>query len=703
MMFARGINSDSNRSTLDYDSCLEGFLEASEQLERCANKLLDLTKSENTTPLKQDDRQVVEDVLKKITCLRSTLGRRNEIGLSALLGSNRVKTGLTLRTGDSNRSAIIRKKVMGDSRSSTGSVTKPALTSANSEHGSHLTLSASFSNVPSMSDSLVLNRRPLVCPPPMSQMSQTCTPQDNGTGKQQSDQPAGAIYRGDLSLGDLDTSKNSAFNSRKDNSLHTSQSGSTRGRFLLGTSKYLKTPIQMNAGANVNVASTEDIVSSVSEPATESCKTAAPRKRLKKAIASETSEQLDIDEDGGAFTQLMEPATLTSTFGLIRTPQSDMPDEYIGVSNCSAKVRQDSGPTSVINKADIKPVQSESPVVSQAQSVPSERSRSAITSVEETTQQSTSEIEVQGTPDLKCYGEVGSKDASVIEEMDKVSQETVGSSTTVGTAKRSPRGVQNGEPNPKKTKIRTIKGKPDTQVVTEEIKSQTHATPNKTTTASKNNASELMATKATRSIEKTSKPSKKKLGDGTTAKSPSKIKTKRRNSVKSNNCLLLSYTGKRRDDIVKRLMKAAIYYEKESQYFDYLDEPKDEHITHLIAPSDIERPTLKVLYALCQGAYILTPDYLYKAEKTEKWPNEIAYEHPRWPPRSQRLRPFDLMSGITMKLIGGGKKLSAYDVGRLAIHCGARVVETIDEATHCVVSDGTKPEEIHKENIPKHM
>lgn len=87
----------------------------------------------------------------------------------------------------------------------------------------------------------------------------------------------------------------------------------------------------------------------------------------------------------------------------------------------------------------------------------------------------------------------------------------------------------------------------------------------------------------------------------------------------------------------------------------------------------------------------------------QKWPSEIAYEHPRWPPRSQRLRPFDLMSGITMKLIGGGKKLSAYDVRRLAIHCGARVVETIDEATHCVVSDGTKPEEIHKENIPKHM
>ncbi|CDR95291.1 hypothetical protein BBBOND_0204490 [Babesia bigemina] len=165
--------------------------------------------------------------------------------------------------------------------------------------------------------------------------------------------------------------------------------------------------------------------------------------------------------------------------------------------------------------------------------------------------------------------------------------------------------------------------------------------------------------------------------------------------------LLISYTGKRQGDIEQRLRKAVIYYEKGQLFFDYLDNPQEERLTHLIAPLEIQRPTLKVLYAICHGAFILTPNYLEEAEKNEKWPSEVGFEHPRWPLRASRMRPLDLMRTIRAFAPQNGNKLSLEDITSLITLCGGKMVNSAAAATHCIIPEGTEPSQIIDGELPE--
>lgn len=59
------------------------------------------------------------------------------------------------------------------------------------------------------------------------------------------------------------------------------------------------------------------------------------------------------------------------------------------------------------------------------------------------------------------------------------------------------------------------------------------------------------------------------------------------------------------------------------------------------------------------------------------------------------------MAGIKFHLIGKGKKLGPSDVEHLARLCGASVVKTAEEATHCVIPDGADPAEVG--SIQEHL
>ncbi|GIX64361.1 BRCA1 C Terminus (BRCT) domain containing protein, putative [Babesia caballi] len=185
---------------------------------------------------------------------------------------------------------------------------------------------------------------------------------------------------------------------------------------------------------------------------------------------------------------------------------------------------------------------------------------------------------------------------------------------------------------------------------------------------------------------------------GKAANSPSKGKRSGKKDTP-----LISYTGKRKDDIEQRLMKAAIYYEKGSQFFDYIDDPREEDLTHLVAPFDVQKPTLKVLYAICQGAFILTPDYLEEAERTEKWPSEVGFEHPRWPMRATRPRPVTLMRNMKLYPVAEGKKLNMLDLTKLVALCGGAVVNTAEEATHYVVPEDADLASLGVKTVPPNV
>ncbi|GBE61502.1 BRCA1 C Terminus (BRCT) domain containing protein, putative [Babesia ovata] len=210
-------------------------------------------------------------------------------------------------------------------------------------------------------------------------------------------------------------------------------------------------------------------------------------------------------------------------------------------------------------------------------------------------------------------------------------------------------------------------------------------------------ATEMMETR-TSPTQKRAKIGKEnaKLTDKDSSTAKKSVKTK-----KAKETLLISYTGKRQDDIEQRLRKAVIYYENGPFVFDYLDSPKEESLTHLIAPLEIQRPTLKVLYAICQGAFILTPEYLEEAEKNEKWPSEIGFEHPKWPLRATRMRPLDLMHDLRIFAPKNGKKLGLEDITGLITLCGGQMVKSAAEATHCLIPEGTNPSQIIAEKIPK--
>lgn len=193
---------------------------------------------------------------------------------------------------------------------------------------------------------------------------------------------------------------------------------------------------------------------------------------------------------------------------------------------------------------------------------------------------------------------------------------------------------------------------------------------------------------------------KKEATGGKTVREPQKYKIKRIKKEKVP--LILSFSGKRSNNIIERCTLASIYYEKGHQYFDFINRPNDEEIvTHLIVPHDTERPTLKILYALCQGSFVLTTDFLIKAEEDEKWPSEGDYEHPNWLRKGERIKRGDFLYGSKFYLYERFKKMNHMDVINLIQLCGGKVVNELQKCTHCIIKENPDQKLLNKLVVPQ--
>ncbi|AFZ80998.1 hypothetical protein BEWA_004060 [Theileria equi strain WA] len=218
----------------------------------------------------------------------------------------------------------------------------------------------------------------------------------------------------------------------------------------------------------------------------------------------------------------------------------------------------------------------------------------------------------------------------------------------------------------------------------------------------------IQTKRTTKGICKSTKPADVKKGTKETVKRVVKenvsrvVKEKIRGNKKEKVPLILSFSGKRSNNIIERCTLASIYYEKGHQYFDFINRPSDEEIvTHLIVPHDTERPTLKILYALCQGSFVLTTDFLIKAEEDEKWPAESDYEHPNWLRKTERIKKGDFLYGYKFYLYERFKKMNHMDVINLIQLCGGKVVNELQKCTHCIIKENPDVKLLNKPSLPQ--
>ncbi|KAK2198031.1 bifunctional BRCT domain/BRCT domain superfamily [Babesia duncani] len=237
---------------------------------------------------------------------------------------------------------------------------------------------------------------------------------------------------------------------------------------------------------------------------------------------------------------------------------------------------------------------------------------------------------------------------------------------------------------------------------------------NSTTTPAKNNNTRLAIanSSASSSPEKSVRSTTPKKKPLTTPKPKRVTKTVTRGEVakkrkvakaikREKNVPVLAYTGKREFNIVERCIMASICYEKGGVYFDFVHEIEgDFDVTHLIASTSIQRPTLKTLYALAKCAYILTPSFIFQAENDEKWPNETDHEHPKWPIRSSRMHVSEMMYGFKFFLYGRFRKFNHSDMVALIQLCGAKTTNEISSCTHVIVKQGSSPAILANMELP---
>lgn len=148
----------------------------------------------------------------------------------------------------------------------------------------------------------------------------------------------------------------------------------------------------------------------------------------------------------------------------------------------------------------------------------------------------------------------------------------------------------------------------------------------------------------------------------------SNIKKSKSNRSLHNNVDIpcLSYTGPREGNIIHDIQFASVSYKKGSKYFDFIPWPTNKcNITHLIVSKLQTKPTLKILYALANKSYILTPNYVYYAIQNGNWPAEEDCEHPEWPKLKERNNVKLPFKGSKFYLVSNLKKISISDAATI--------------------------------------
>lgn len=114
--------------------------------------------------------------------------------------------------------------------------------------------------------------------------------------------------------------------------------------------------------------------------------------------------------------------------------------------------------------------------------------------------------------------------------------------------------------------------------------------------------------------------------------------------------------------------------------------------THLLVPSDREcRRTLKVLFALCSGAHIVTADWLVESAAKNCWLPEDRYTIERFqrrPTEEERM-----VAAGEIFYIGPCETPCRRILGKLVVAAGGEVTTSLREATIVVVQSGLKAAE----------
>ncbi|KAK1442813.1 hypothetical protein BgAZ_303310 [Babesia gibsoni] len=748
-MFSKAIINEGNCAILVYESCLDGFLEASEQLERRANKLLDASGKVKDHPIKDGDVRAIREIIERLRIVLESLGHKKDTGLSSLLGNGKIKAGLSARPQDASYDQGTKRKPFISENGVTTNVLKTAMLPTNGTTVSQLPLSIGFRHRQLTGDSFGMQKETDMTSGAAGHASKSLTSLAKAGLAMHNGVSEAHIYLPSFPTANLvsDGASRGIGGGLSTNDL--SSGGISDTSSVAGANKYAEMAKKMGYGTYSNSSSSNPVtpLARMSDHppiiAEKDCPSVGLR--MKDFTVCHRARKIYSDNDeSGVFTQLMEPGHIVkgsqpdeprsgsaSTTGTVASQKADGVESYVkqsrtqegGAKRTPSRVSatKDEPNDSILTQRDA--------ISPQAGKVPTSaatpnRKRSARTSVTPST--SVHEIKTfdvvgrdvwQSNKDGKRKL-VESNDDDKVETPKSVSEKSGQSSPTDAKPSRKRKVLKIKKEDidiqpanavtPKAESVikAEVKAEVKADPVAEETKATKKSTKKATTQKPASKAKEkvddaVMRDKDDEKEGESSLESSKKVNKRVTKSPMEKVaddyprrkqKINGKRSLKST--LLMSYTGKRKDDIVERLTKAAIYYDRDHQFFDYLDDPKDEHITHLIAPDNMERPTLKVLYALCQGAYILKTDYLQAAERAEKWPDEVGFEHPRWPIKAKRPQASDVMKAIKINILEKGKKLSAVDVEKLACYCGAKVVDKIKEATHCLIPDGAQPLDI---------
>jgi len=121
-----------------------------------------------------------------------------------------------------------------------------------------------------------------------------------------------------------------------------------------------------------------------------------------------------------------------------------------------------------------------------------------------------------------------------------------------------------------------------------------------------------------------------------------------------------------------------------------------EDTTHLVLGE--KKRTLKVLYALAHGIWIVSFDWVLGSIRKGRWLDEKKFQVTRWFPGCQRARaardqdkPKLLLDGHFV-FLNGNTKPAQHELEQLVVICGGRLVDRYKDCTLCISSSSaTRP------------